>query len=332
MVGGVSMKPMNERDPMRVGLITIAILGLIGAAVVVLSVTSFGTKKYTAVIEHTAGLRTGEDVQVHGVNSGKVTGVELEDDHVVVSFVLDSDIELGNQTTATVKVATLLGSHYLEVDPNGTGSLANAQIPMDRTSVPYNLQDVIEEGTKALDKLDPDILAKALTAMAGTLGASEDEIGPALEGVARLSEVISKRSDQVGDLLASTRSVTDQLSASSEDIVGLMKQANLVVGEITSRKEAIHTLLVETTDLSKALTAIVTSTNGKLKPALADLNAVLDTLNRQDKQLTNLLEVMGPSVRYLANATGSGPFVPLYLKPPAVPADDTTCKLRGDCQ
>ncbi|MFC7503323.1 MCE family protein [Nocardioides sp. GCM10030258] len=326
------MKPMNERDPMRVGLITIAILGLIGAAVVVLSVTSFGTKKYTAVIEHTAGLRTGEDVQVHGVNSGKVTGVELEDDHVVVSFVLDSDIELGNQTTATVKVATLLGSHYLEVDPNGTGSLANAQIPMDRTSVPYNLQDVIEEGTKALDKLDPDILAKALTAMAGTLGASEDEIGPALEGVARLSEVISKRSDQVGDLLASTRSVTDQLSASSEDIVGLMKQANLVVGEITSRKEAIHTLLVETTDLSKALTAIVTSTNGKLKPALADLNAVLDTLNRQDKQLTNLLEVMGPSVRYLANATGSGPFVPLYLKPPAVPADDTTCKLRGDCQ
>lgn len=326
------MKPMNERDPMRVGLITIAILGLIGAAVVVLSVTSFGTKKYTAVVEHTAGLRTGEDVQVHGVNSGKITGVELEDDHVLVSFVLDSDIELGNQTTATVKVATLLGSHYLEVDPNGTGSLANAQIPMDRTSVPYNLQDVIEEGTKALDKLDPDILAKALTAMAGTLGASEDEIGPALEGVARLSEVISKRSDQVGDLLASTRSVTDQLSASSEDIVGLMKQANLVVSEITSRKEAIHTLLVETTDLSKALTAIVTATNGKLKPALTDLNAVLDTLNRQDKQLTHLLEVMGPSVRYVANATGSGPFVPLYLKPPAVPADDTTCKLRGDCR
>ncbi|WP_182376072.1 MCE family protein [Nocardioides sp. WS12] len=326
------MKPMNERDPMKVGIITIAILGLIGAVVVVLSVTSFGTKKYTAIVEHTAGLRSGEDVQVHGVNSGKITGVELEDDHVLVSFVLDSDIELGNQTTATVKVATLLGSHYLEVDPNGTGSLANGQIPMDRTSVPYNLQDVIEEGTKALDKLDPDILAKALTAMAGTLGASEDEIGPALEGVARLSEVISKRSDQVGDLLVSTRSVTDQLSASSEDIVGLMKQANLVVSEITSRKDAIHTLLVETTELSKALTAIVKATNGKLKPALTDLNAVLDTLNRQDKQLTHLLEVMGPSVRYVANATGSGPFVPLYLKPPAVPADDTTCKLRGDCQ
>ena len=323
---------MNERDPLRVGVITLVILGIIGAIVVVLSVTSFGTKTYTAVVEHTAGLRKGEDVQVHGVNSGKVTGIELEEDHVLVTFVLDKDIDLGNQTTATVKVATLLGSHYLEVDPNGTGSLAGEQIPMDRTSVPYNLQDVIEEGTKALDKLDANLLAEALTAMAGTLGASQDEIGPALEGVARLSEVISKRSDQVGDLLRSTRSVTDQLSESSEDIVGLMKQANLVFTEITSRREAIHRLLVETTDLSNALTAIVKATDGKLKPALSDLNAVLRTLNSQDKDLTHLLEVMAPALRYVANATGSGPFVPLYLKPPAIPADDTTCKLRGDCQ
>ncbi|MCX6401281.1 MAG: MCE family protein [Propionibacteriales bacterium] len=322
---------MNERDPMRVGIITIAVLGLIGAAVLVLSVTSFGTAKYTAVIEHTAGLRKGEDVQVHGVNLGKITGIELEDDHVLVSFVLDKDIDLGDQTTATVKVATLLGTHYLEVDPNGSGALANGQIPIDRTSVPYNLQDVIEEGTDALEELDPDILAKALTAVAGTLGASQEEIGPALEGVARLSEVISKRSDQVGDLLVSTRNVTDQLSESSEDIVGLMKQANLVVSEITTRKETIHTLLVETRDLSEALTAIVTSTNGKVKPALDDLNSALESLNRQDKQLTNLLEVMAPSLRYIANATGSGPFVPLYLKPPAIPADDSTCGLRGAC-
>lgn len=325
------MKPMNERDPMRVGIITLVVIGLIGALVVVLSFTNFGTKGYTAVLEHTAGLRTGEDVQVHGVNSGKVTGIELEGDHVVVSFALDSDIDLGDRTTATVKVATLLGSHYLEVDPNGSGALAGDQIPLERTDVPYNLQDVIEEGSGALDELDPELLAEALTALAGTLGASQEEIGPALEGVARLSEVVSKRSGQVGDLLESTRKVTDQLSDSSQDIVGLMKQANLVVSEITARRAAINRLLVQTTELSRALTAIVRSTNGKLEPALEDLDAVLETLNTQDRQLKNLLEVMAPAVRYVANATGSGPFLPLYLDPPAIPADDSTCRLQGGC-
>lgn len=325
------MKPMNERDPLRIGIITLVVIGLIGAGVVVLSVANFGTKTYTAVLEHTAGLRKGEDVQVHGVNSGKVTGIELEDDHVLVTFALDSGIDLGDRSTATVKVATLLGSHYLEVDPKGSGSLAGEQIPLDRTDVPYNLQDVIEEGSDALDELDPDLLAKALTSMAGTLGASQDEIGPALEGVARLSEVISKRSDQVGDLLESTRKVTDQLSDSSQDIVGLMKQANLVISEITARREAIHRLLVETTDLARAITAVVKATDGKLQPALKDIKAVIATLNGQSRQLTNLLENMAPAVRYVANATGSGPFLPLYLKPPAIPGDDTTCKLQGAC-
>ncbi len=326
------MKPMNERNPLRVGIVTLVVLGLLGVVVVVLSVSTFGTKTYTAVLEHTAGLREGEDVQVHGVISGKVTGIELEKDHVLVTFALDSGISLGDRSSATVKVATLLGTHYLEVDPNGSGSLADSRIPLERTAVPYNLQDVIEEGTEALDELDPELLARALTAMAGTLGASKEEIGPALEGVARLSEVVSKRADQVGDLLESARKVTDQLSASSQDFVGLMKQTNLVVSEITARREAIHRLLVETTDLSKALTAIVRSTDGRLEPALKDVKAVLDTLNSQDKQLTRLLEQMAPAIRYVANATGSGPYLPLYVQPPAIPADDTTCKLEGTCQ
>jgi len=326
------MKPMNERNPLRVGIVTLVIIAIIGGLVVFLSVSTFGTKKYTAVLEHTAGLRKGEDVQVHGVISGKVTGIEIEDDHVLVTFALDSDIDLGDRSTATVKVATLLGTHYLEVDPHGSGSLADDRIPLERTSVPYNLQDVLEQGSDALEELDPELLARALTSMAGTLGASKEEVGPALEGVARLSEVVARRSDQMGDLLASTRKVTDQLSASSQDIVGLMEQTNLVVSEITARREAIHRLLAETTDLSEALTAIVKSTDGKLEPALEDVRAVLDTLNKQDKQLTRLLEVMAPAVRYVANATGSGPFLPLYVKAPAIPADDTTCKLEGTCQ
>lgn len=325
------MKPITQRDPFKIGLVAIAILGVIGAAVVFLSVANFGTKSYTAVLEHTGGLRSGEDVQVHGVHKGKVTGIELEKDHVVVTFVLDSDIDLGSTTEATVKVATLLGTHYLEVDPSGPGDLADGRIPLDRTSVPYNLQDVLESGAGALDELDPDLLAQALTQMADTLGASQGEIRPALEGVARLSDVIATRSDQTGALLTAARSVTDQLAASSDDIVGLMKQTNLVVTEVTARRQAIHQLLTETTGLARALEAIVSSTKGKLEPALRDLNDVLDFLNQQDDQLQHVLDVMAPAVRYVANATGNGPWLDLFTHEPALPGDELTCGARGDC-
>lgn len=325
------MKPITQRDPFRIGLVAIGVLGLVAGLVVVLSVSSFGKSSYTAVLEHTGGLRTGEDVQVHGVPKGKVTGIELDKDRVIVSFVLDNDIDLGSTTEATVKVATLLGTHYLEVDPSGGGELADDRIPLERTSVPYNLQDVLESGAGALEELDPALLAQALTQMAGTLGASQDQIRPALEGVARLSDVIATRSDQTGELLRAARSVTDQLAESSDDIVGLMKQTNLVVTEVTARRSAIHSLLTETTELSRALEEIVKSTRGKLAPALRDLNDVLDFLNAQDDQLQHVLDVMAPAVRYVANAAGNGPWVDLFVHDPALPSDDVACHTRGNC-
>ncbi len=327
-----TIKPMNARDPFKVGLVAIVLLGLLGGVVLFLSIANFGTRTYTAVLEHTGGLRAGESVQVHGVTKGKVTGIDLEKDRVVVEFVLESDVELGSRTEATVKVATLLGTHYLEVDPSGTGELADGTIPVERTSVPYNLQDVIESGAGALEELDPELLAESLTQFATTLGASQEEIRPALEGVARLSEAVATRSDQVGALLTAARGVTDQLAASNTDIIEMMKQTNLVVAEVTGRRQAIHRLLVETTDLARALESIVESTKGKLQPALRDLNDVIAFLNQQDEQLQHVLDVMAPAARYVANAAGNGPWVDLFAHEPALPADDVACRLRNDCR
>jgi phospholipid/cholesterol/gamma-HCH transport system substrate-binding protein len=316
------MKPMNERDPFKVGMVGIAIGLLLALGVVVISTVNFGTKSYTAELANTGGLRKGEDVEVHGVHEGKVTGIALKGDHVEVKFALSKSITLGSRSTASVKVATLLGSHYLQVDPQGSGTLAGDSIPIDRTTVPYNLQDVIQKGSHSLEKLNPTLLAKALTQMSRTLGASQGEIGPALQGVARLSEVVANRSDQLGELLTAARNVSQQLSDSSQDIIGLMRQTNLVVAEVTARRTAIHRLLVETTGLSRALTAIVQATNGKLRPALVDINDVISGLNGESKQLQQVLTVMAPAVRYVANATGNGPYADLYVKAPALPADN----------
>ena len=110
-----------------------------------------------------------------------------------------------------------------------------------------------------------------------------------------------------------------------------MEQTNLVVSEVTARREAIHRLLVETTGLSDALTAIVTQTRDDLKPALRDVNLALASLNKEDDALKKVLDVMAPAVRYVANATGNGPYVDLYGHDPAIPADDALCRTKVIC-
>ena len=318
---------LNRRDPFRIGLITIVLGAVLGLLVVMVTFVSFGTRSYTAVLAQTAGLRAGEDVEVYGVPKGKVKSVELAGDVVKVRFVLDKGITLGDTSTAAVKVATLLGTHYLAVAPGGSGHADT--IPLARTSVPFNLQDVLEKGTANLEQLDPELLARALTEASRTLTATNDQIGPALTGIARLSEAVQSRSDQTGQLLAAARGITSQLSASSADIVALMRQANLVIGEITRRRDAIHTLLVETTTLATNLGGVIDETRDDMAPAFRQLNAVLQTLREQDSNLKDVLAKIAPTVRYFANATGNGAWADLWLKDPALPPDDLSCKLGG---
>ena len=323
------MKPLSARDPFRIGIVAIILAGLLGLAVVGVSVIPFGKKSYTAILAQTAGLRVSEDVKVHGVPVGEITGIKLDGDQVKVTFTVSKGVRLGGETSASVKVATLLGTHFLDVRPAGRGEIS--RIPLSRTSVPYNLQDVLEKGTGTLQKLDPMLLAKALTEASKTLDATSAGLGPALEGVARLSEAVTARSSQTAELFTATRKITDQLGSSSVDIVELMKQTKLVLDEINSRRAAIHTLLTETTQLATNLAGIIRDTKADLGPAFQKLNQVLATLRQQDKVLKNLLDNVAPAVRYVTNATGNGPWADLFVNGSAIPPDDLRCRTTKEC-
>ncbi len=323
------MRFLRERDPFKMGIAAFVGLALLGGFVVLVSTVSFGTRGYTARLEHTAGLRAGESVQVAGVNVGKVTGTSLDGHSVVVSFNVDKGIKLGRDTRAEVKVATLLGTHYLEIDPQGGGDLPDGQIPLAQTAVPFNLQDVIDAGTAGLDALDPVLLGKALSTVADTLKASGQDLGPALDGVTRISQVVAKRSSQYGELLTAARAVTDQLNGSSGDLVVLMKQTSLVSETLTTRRQVIHQLLADVEGLSRSLSGIVNDTRADIKPAMRDLSTVLDILKDQDKELKRALANLNVGARYIANAAGNGPFVDLNV-PPGAP-DNVRCATTGGC-
>lgn len=304
---------LSTKDPFKLGLIALLVCALLGAGVVVLASASFGKDTYTAMLAQTAGLRAGEAVEVHGVEVGKVKSTVISGQEVKVDFTLDKDIKLGSDTEATVKVATLLGTHYLEVTPRG-GCCLDGAIPRAHTSVPYNLQDVLNNGTGELGKLDPVALARALSASADALSNSSGDIGPALQGIAELSKVIDKRSAQTTELLNAAQRVSRELTSSGPDLVQLMKETSLVTNELTSRRQAIHDLLVETTSLSRTLTSLVGQTEGDLGPMLKDLDTVISSLNHQKALLQQTVETLAPAARYVANATGNGPWLDLFLK------------------
>ncbi len=296
-------------------------LGLVGVAVTVIgtlfvaaiSFVPFGQQEYTAVLEHTAGIRVGEEVQVAGVGVGEVRGIELDGHQVRVAFTLDEDIELGRDTKAAVKVATLLGSHFLEVQPGGSGSLEDDTIALENTTVPFNLQDVIEGAAGELKDIDTTTVAESLQVVADALKDTPEETRDAIDGVARLSEAASRRSDQMSALLASADQVTGQLARNSTQIIDLLRQSTLILEELTKRRDVIHAMLTDAERLATEVSGVLADNEAELDPLMEDFGKAVKNLRAQEKNINASLSGLGTMARYFANAAGNGPWIDLHV-------------------
>lgn len=324
------MTPLRTAPPRTVGILAIAAVLVLGAVVFRAGDLNFGNRIYRAHFAHTAGLHVGEDVTVAGARVGEVKSIDLGPKDVVVTFTVGDGIRLGADTRADIEVATLLGTHLLALTPKGSGDLADDTIPISATSVPYNLQDIIDRGSASLDELDPQLLSRTLNQVGLTLQRSKPDLAAALDGVAAVSQVVLTRADQADELLRSATSVARRLNANSTEIVDLMRQTNLVLAEIQARRDAIRTLLGDTSRLARTLRRVVTSNDQDVTTALTKLRVVTKALRSQDKQLSEALRVLGPSARYLANGTGNGPWVDARPDGNAMP-DGLVCQARGTC-
>ena len=107
----------------------------------------------TAYFTDAGGISPGNDVSVSGIKVGAVKSVGLAGTAAKVTFTVDRDVRVGDQSLAAIKTDTVLGEKSLEITPTGGGSITT--IPLGRTTTPYTLNAALQDlggNTAALDK------------------------------------------------------------------------------------------------------------------------------------------------------------------------------------
>ncbi|WP_435769983.1 MCE family protein [Nocardioides sp. SYSU DS0651] len=310
------MTPFRERNPVMVGAASLAVLALLLVAALRAQDLPLigGGDTYYASFSEAGGLKTGDEVRIAGVRVGEVESMELDGNSVKVGFNVDTDAELGSQTRADIRVKTILGSMFLSVSPAGSGELAEgATIPVERTTSPYDIVEAFEGLGETSSDIDTDQLAQALTTLADLTRNTPEEFRAALSGVSALSEVVASRDEEINSLLVNLERVSTVLDARDEDIVQLMADADSLFQALVQRKAQIHRLLVSSTTLSKELTALIRESRADLKPALDQLDTVLQVIKRNEDNLEDSIKTMAPFYRVFASTLGNGPWFDTYI-------------------
>ena len=309
------MKPFRERNPVIVGAVSLLTLALVLIAALRAQDLPLigGGDVYYADFSEAGGLKVNDPVRIAGVRVGEVSSIKLDGDKVRVGLRIKTDADLGDQTRADIKVATLLGSLYVAITPSGTGDLGD-DIPLTRTSSPYNVVDAFSGLAKTSSKIDTDQLAKSLNTLADLTQNTPQEFRSALTGVSALSSNIAAKNDQINTLLKNLRKVSGVLDARDQDIIGLMKDADVLFRALIARRDSVHRLLVATSQISTELTALVKGTRADLKPALLNFEQVLGVLNKNEDNLDNSLRLLAPFYRVFASTLGNGPWFDTYIQ------------------
>jgi phospholipid/cholesterol/gamma-HCH transport system substrate-binding protein len=310
------MKPFRERNPVVIGIISIAVIALLMLGAFradQLPIIGSGDT-YHADFAEIGGLKSGNEVRIAGVPVGKVNKIELVGNTVHVTFKISKGTKFGTATGADIRVRTLLGAEFLALTPSGPGRLAKgATIPKSRTIPPYDVVEAFSQLSQTTDAIDVPELAKALNALGKVAADTPEEFRGAIKGVSDLSVNLADRDAEINTLLVNLKKVSGVLNSRDDQLVSLFKDSSVLFQAISERRDSIHRLLVSTTSISNQLRGLVKDTRADLKPALTQLDVVTSMLRKNEDSIDEALRVYPTFLRVFSNSLGTGPWFDTYL-------------------
>ncbi|OWY82321.1 MCE family protein [Rhodococcus sp. BUPNP1] len=220
--------------------------------------------EYAAEFTSSRGLYVGDDVRIMGVEVGRVTKIEPRGDRVLVRFDVDSDRRIPADAQAAIVAPTLVSARFVQLTPPHTGGPelpVGATIPVERTAVPVEWDEITEQLTRLTTELGPDDTDPqgALGEVLDVAAANAEGHGPALR-------------DSLQQLAMAMRTISD----GRHDLFGTLGNLQVFVEALSMSGDQI----VSFHDRLASVTEILDANRDDMGAALAGLDAVLVDVER----------------------------------------------------
>ncbi|GAT17026.1 MCE-family protein Mce3D [Mycolicibacterium thermoresistibile] len=255
----------NPRAVVAVALIVVLFAGIVGTV----RLAQQGSRMtVVAYFENTTGVFPGDDVRILGVRVGQISAIEPQPDRVKVTFWVDERYPVPAEVNAVILSPQLVTGRAIQLTPAYTSGpmLADgAEIPLARTAVPVEWDDVREQLARVTQLLqptapgEPSTLGRAIDTAADNLRGQ----GPTIrDTIVRLSRAMSALGDHSQDVFGSLRNLSTLVSA-LHDSTGLLEQLN-------HNMAAVSALLAEDPDKVGRVVADLHALVGDLQQFVAD--------------------------------------------------------------
>ncbi|SCX23565.1 virulence factor Mce family protein [Mycolicibacterium fluoranthenivorans] len=247
----------------------------IGAGVVGWNVyKKLTTTTVTAYFPEVLALYPGDKVLIMGVQVGKIDSITTDGDKMKVVFHFNSKYKVPENASASVLNPSLVASRVIQLSPPYTGGPAmadGATIPLERTQIPVEYDELRDQVTRILADLGPS---------------KEQPKGPFGDIIESFADGFAGKGEQFNKTIQGLSEALDALHQGRGDIVAVIKSLATFVNALYKNDQQFVAL----NDNLAQFTNSFTNTDREVATALQDLNNVLATtrkfLDENGKPLT----------------------------------------------
>jgi phospholipid/cholesterol/gamma-HCH transport system substrate-binding protein len=254
-----------------------------------------GDYEVAAELTRSYNLFPGSPVRVLGVDVGRIVDLEVEPGRSTVRVVMriDDDVDLPADASAIVVPESLLGERYVQLPAYTEGPRleAGAVIPVERTSVPFEFDEVLEGLNDFVGGLDGPEVGRFVDNLAEVLDGQGEQLGRTIDRAHEAIGVLKNNDDELVALAARLADLNATLGTRDQEIARLIQDFDTLA----------RSLVDDAGDLDAALRGVVHLT-GELDGLLAEnadrLGSDIEVLTRvgrtAQRNLDNLsLAVLG---------------------------------------
>jgi len=252
-----------------------------------------GRREMTVRFTKARSFYPGSKVKIMGVDVGRVDSVRNRGDHIEVRFHVRSDIPLPKGVRASIVPLNLVGERNLVLHPAwkpGQPKETGNEIPIERTSVPVEVDDALASFTELSDALDPTKVNKALEGTAESFAGNGKTFNATLEQAARLVENVAGQDEELLEVVRNLNRLAGVVRGREEVLGQIINDFGTATRVLATERDQLQELVRGVLKLTEHGDELLKKYKGQLPYDLAVLTRFALLLQGQSERVALLIK------------------------------------------
>lgn len=281
-----------------VAFLVAAVFLLVLLAVRILPAVFGDTYRVYGSFEAAGGVFTNQEVTYRGVQVGRVGEMRLTDDAVKIEMLIEARHRIPREETrARILYKSAVGEQFIDLLPETSGPPFFEDgdvIPLERTSIPIQTEDLLRELHAVLRSVDPGALGTVVHELGQGLRGHGGDLKQLLLALDTLAALGAQRQAEIAGLVRHGGEVLDAFNASREDFVRAAGSLSEVAEVLARRRADLERILDATQVLDRELLALLAAREAQINRVVEDLGEVTRLTHDQIGDLDLVLRYLEP--------------------------------------